>query len=119
VPRYPLDPTCSASEFVRTAIQALCFFGIVVNPVSIGHFTSLGSPQNGHVTPCGVSFALLNGPETVNVFLHFVQVMIFSMICSFAAFWHAVLAFLLACRAFFAAQRQTRSVVFSYPSVPR
>jgi hypothetical protein len=79
VPRYPLDPTCSASEFVRTAIQALCFFGIVVNPVSIGHFTSLGSPQNGHVTPCGVSFELLNGPETVNVFLHFVQVMIFSI----------------------------------------
>jgi hypothetical protein len=54
-------------------------FGIVVNAVSIGHFTSFGSPQNGHVTPCGVSFALLNGPETVKVFLHFVQVMIFSM----------------------------------------
>jgi hypothetical protein len=46
VPRYLLDSTCSASEVVRTAIQALCFFGIVVNPVSIGHFTSLASPQN-------------------------------------------------------------------------
>ena len=50
-----------------------------MNPVSIGHFTSLGSPQNGHVTPCGTSFARLNGPETVNVFLHFVQVIIFSI----------------------------------------
>jgi hypothetical protein len=59
--------------------QALFFFGIVVNPVSIGHFTTLGSPQNGHVTPCGTSFALLYDPETVNVFLHFMQVMIFSI----------------------------------------
>jgi hypothetical protein len=67
---------------VRTAVQALCFFGIVVNPVSIGHFTSLGSPQNGHVTRCGTSFARLNGPETVNVFLHDVQVMIFSIYAS-------------------------------------
>jgi hypothetical protein len=50
-----------------------------VNPVSIGHFMSLGSPQNGHVTGWGTSFALLYGPETVNVFLHFVQVMIFSI----------------------------------------
>ena len=91
MPRYPLDPTCSASEFVRTAIQTLCFFGIVVNPASIGHFTSLGSPQNGHVTPCGVSFALLNAPETVNVFLHFVQVMIFSMTISAVAFWCRIL----------------------------
>jgi hypothetical protein len=64
------------------AIQAFCFVGIVVNPVSIGHLMSLGSPQNGHVTPCGVPFALLNGPETVNVFLHFVQVMIFSICAS-------------------------------------
>jgi len=63
-------------------IQALSFFGIVVNPASIGHFTSLASLQNGQVTPCGVPFALLNGPETVNVFLHFVQVMIFSICAS-------------------------------------
>jgi hypothetical protein len=46
----------------------------------IGHFTSLGSPQNGHVTPCGTSFALLYAPDTVKVFLQDldVQVMIFS-----------------------------------------
>jgi hypothetical protein len=49
-----------------------------VNPVSIGHFTSLVATQNGHVILCGTSFALLYGPETVNVFLHFMQVMIFS-----------------------------------------
>src|ERR1700739_1128592 len=61
------------------ACQALFFFGMVVNPVSIGHFTSLSSPQNGHVTPCATSFALLYGPDTVKVFLHFVQVMIFSI----------------------------------------
>ena len=79
MPWYLLNSTCSASEVVRTAIQVLCLFGIVVNPVSIGHFTSLASPQNGHLAPCGVSLALLNGPETVNVFLHFVQVMIFSI----------------------------------------
>jgi hypothetical protein len=60
--------------------HALCFFGTVVSPVSIGHFTSLGSPQNGHATPWGISFALLYGPETVNVFLHLVQVMIFSIL---------------------------------------
>jgi len=52
---------------------------MVVNPVSIGHFSSFSSPQNGHVTPCDASFALLYGPETVNVFLHFMQVMIFSI----------------------------------------
>ena len=32
------------------------FFGLVVKPVSIGHFTSLGSPQNGHMIFCGTSF---------------------------------------------------------------
>jgi hypothetical protein len=46
--------------------------------VSIGHFTSLVATQNRHVTLCGTSFALLYGPETVNVFLHFMQVIIFS-----------------------------------------
>ncbi len=53
--------------------------GVVVNPVSSGHITSLDSPQNGHVTPCGTSFILLYGPETLNVFWHFVQVTIFSI----------------------------------------
>ena len=60
------------------AIQAPIFFGIVVNPVSAGHLTSLLPPQNGHVTPCGISFARLYGPDTVKVFRHLVQVMIFS-----------------------------------------
>ena len=55
------------------------FFGMVVNPTSIGHFTSPVSPQNGHVTSCETSVALLNGPETVKVFRHFVHVMIFSI----------------------------------------
>jgi hypothetical protein len=59
-------------------VHGALLFGIVVNPVSIGHFTSLVATQNGHVTLCGTSFALLYGPETVNVFLHCMQVMIFS-----------------------------------------
>ena len=82
MPLYPLAPAGLADGIVRTATQALFFLGIVVNPVPIGHFTSLASLQNGHVTPCGASFALLNGPETVNVFLHDVQVMIFSIYAS-------------------------------------
>lgn len=47
--------------------------------VSIGHITSFDPPQNGHVTPCGISFNLACGPETLNVFWHFVQVTIFSI----------------------------------------
>jgi hypothetical protein len=53
-----------------------------VNPVSMGHITSSDSPQNGHTTACGTSFILLCGPETLNVFLHFVQVTIFSTVNS-------------------------------------
>jgi hypothetical protein len=66
-------------------LHALFFFGIVVSLVSIGHFTSLRSSQKGHVTACGTSRALLYGPETVNVFLHLVQVMIFSIAASNSA----------------------------------
>lgn len=47
--------------------------------VSIGHITSLGSSQCGQVTLCGTFFAELNGPDTLNVFLQCVQVMIFSI----------------------------------------
>jgi len=76
--------TASASTPVKRsapapAFHALCFFGIVVNPLSLGHLTSLAPPQNGHVKRCGTSSARLNGPETVNVFLHFMQVRIFSI----------------------------------------
>jgi hypothetical protein len=53
-----------------------------VNPVSIGHITSLDAPQNGHLPPCGTSFTLLCGPEILNVFRHFVQVTIFSILNS-------------------------------------
>jgi hypothetical protein len=67
---------------VRNRYLGACFSGIVVNPASIGHTTSLDSPQNGHVTPCGTSFVLLCGPETLNVFWHFVQVTIFSILNS-------------------------------------
>jgi hypothetical protein len=74
----------------QIGIEALGFFGMVVNPVSIGHFTSLSSSQNGHVTPCGASFALLYGPETVNVFLHFMQVMIFSIRTSLRSYREAI-----------------------------
>jgi len=66
-------------ELLRIHLHALFFFGIVVSLVSIGHVTSLRSSQKGHVTACGTSRALLYGPETVNVFLHLVQVMIFSI----------------------------------------
>jgi hypothetical protein len=64
------------------AYALLCFGGIVVKPVSIGHITSLCSPQNGQVTPCATCFITLYGPETLNVFLHVVQVMIFSITAS-------------------------------------
>ena len=69
-----------AGHAVRNRCFDACFLGMVVNhPVSIGHITSLDSPQNGHVTPCGTSFILLCGPETLNVFWHPVQVTIFSI----------------------------------------
>jgi hypothetical protein len=66
--------------------------GIVVNPVSIGHISSLDSPQNGQVTPCGTSFIPLRGPETLNVFRHFVQVTIFSILISLLLFSSAGLS---------------------------
>jgi hypothetical protein len=50
--------------------------------VSIGHIISLDSLQNGQVKPCGTSFTLLYGPETLNVFWHLVQVTIFSILNS-------------------------------------
>jgi hypothetical protein len=57
-----------------------------VNPVSIGHITSLDSPQNGQVIPCGTSFIPLSVPETLNVLWHFVQVTIFSILNSLLLF---------------------------------
>ena len=68
-----LRQTCPQTRY-------LCLFGIVVSLASFGHFTSLDSPQNGQGTPRCTSPALLYAPETVNVFLHLVHVMIFSMV---------------------------------------
>jgi hypothetical protein len=70
------------TEAVDLCYLGACFSGIVVNPVSIGHITSLDAPQNGQVKPCDTSFTLLYGPETLNVFWHFVQVTIFSILNS-------------------------------------
>jgi len=77
-PRLPAH-----SPVFGAAFLGACFVGIVVNPVSMGHITSLDSPQNGHVTPCGTPFVVLYGPETLNVFWHFVQVTIFSIFNSY------------------------------------
>ena len=45
-----------------------------------GHITSLECSQKGHVIPCGTFCVALYGPESLKVFLHFLQVTIFSII---------------------------------------
>ena len=78
VPGVPLNDVQEVSSYVA-ALQ----FGLrnlrQHAPSGLATLPRLTSPQNGHVTPRGTSFAVLCGPDTVKVFLHFAQVVIFSI----------------------------------------